>query len=175
MKWLLIILGISVVMILGMLVVGLCQPVKHSVTRSIHLKQKPEAVFAVLENVGDMAKWSTSIGGVEPLGGRDGQPSWRVTLKWGQMQMVMTQLERTRPVRLITSMAKEGGPSLGTWTYRLADEGDGCRIAVTEEGEIANPFFRVLARIRGLDANIAQTLRDLGRKFGEEPRLQMEQ
>ena len=83
--------------------------------------------------------------------------------------MIMTQLERTPPTRIVGTMAKEGGPILGTWTYEIVAESDGCRIAVTEDGELRNPVFRAMARMRGLDANIMQTLRDLAKKFGESP------
>jgi hypothetical protein len=83
------------------------------------------------------------------------------------MQMIMTQVERTPPTRLVGTMAKEGGPILGTWTYQIVPEPDGCRVAVTEDGELRNPLFRAMARMRGLDANIMQTLHDLATKFGE--------
>ncbi len=64
-------------------------------------------------------------------------------------------------------MTKEDGTSLGTWTYEFAAEPDGCRVRLTEEGEMANPFYRAIGRIRGLDTNVKQTLHDLGKKFGE--------
>ncbi len=172
MKWLLLVPGILIILILAALVLGLLQPIKHSVTRSIHLKQKPGTVFAVLDNVEDLTKWSTTVLKVERLPDRDGRPVSRVTLRWGHMQMIMTQLERTPPVRLVTSMAEEGGPAMGTWTYELTSENEGCRIALTEEGEMTNPFYRAMGRIRGLDTNITQSLHDLAKKFGESGNLQ---
>lgn len=167
MKWLLLIVGIFILVVLAVLILGLLQPVKHSVTRSIHLKQKPETVFAVLDNSAELPNWSSTVLKVEPLPDRDGKPVVRCTLRWGGMQMIMTQLERTPPTRLVGTMAKEGGPILGTWTYQIVAEPDGCRVAVTEDGELRNPLFRAMARMRGLDANITQTLRDLAKKFGE--------
>jgi hypothetical protein len=167
MKWLIIIPGTLILVILAMLILGLFQPVKHSITRSIHLKQKPEAVFAVVENIDDLPNSSTTVLKVERLPDHDGKPVARVTLKWGHMQMIMTQLERTPPVRLANSMAKEGGSPLGIWKYELAAESDGCRVALTEEGEMTNPFYRAIGRIRGLDTNVKQSLHDLAKKFGE--------
>ena len=169
MKWLLLIAGIFVLVVLAVLILGLLQPVKHSVTRSIHLKEKPETVFAVLDNSADLPNWSSTVMKVEPLPNRDGKTVARCTLRWGRMRMIMTQLERTPPTRIVGTMAKEGGPILGTWTYEIVAESDGCRIAVTEDGELRNPVFRAMARMRGLDANIMQTLRDLAKKFGESP------
>jgi hypothetical protein len=167
MKWLFLIVGIFIFVVLSVLVLGLLQPVKHSVTRSVHLKQKPETVFPVLDNSADLPSWSSTVLKVEPLPDRDGKPVVRYTLKWGGMQMIMTQLERTPPTRLVGSMAKQGGPILGTWTYQIVAETDGCRVALTADGELRNPFYRATARMRGLDANIIQTLRDLAKKFGE--------
>jgi len=174
MKWLLIILALPIILILALLVLGLFQPVKHSVTRSIHLKQKPETVFTVLDNLEALPDWSTTVMKVEPLPERDGKPVARVILKWGHLQMLMTQLEHTPPTRLVTSMAREGGATMGTWTYQLSPAADGCRVALTEQGEIANPLFRAVGRLRGLDANITQTLRDLATKFGENADIRKE-
>ncbi len=166
MKWLLLIAGIFILAILAVLLFGLMQPVKHSVTRSIHLKRQPEAVFAVIDDDTNLPSWSSSVLKVEPLPDQDGKPAARYTLRWGNMQMIMTQLERTPPNRLVVRMSKESGPVLGTWTYQITSETDGCRVALTEEGELTNPIFRTMARMRGLDANITQTLQDLARKFG---------
>jgi hypothetical protein len=163
----LIIVGLIILIVLTVLVIGLMQPAKHSVTRSIHLKQTPESVFAVLDDRTNLPTWSSGIAKVELLPDRDGKSTARYTLKWGGMQMIVTQLERTPPYRLVTGMSQDGGPSFGTWTYEIRPETDGCRVALTEDGELKNPLYRVMARMRGLDANIVQTLRDLAKKFGE--------
>lgn len=167
MKWILVAIGIFVLVILVVLILGLLQPVKHSVTRSIHLNQKPETVFAVLDNNSELPNWSSSVAKVEALPDRDGKPAFRCQLKWGGMQMTMTQLEHTPPTRLVVAMSKDSGPALGTWTYQIVPDTVGSRVIVTEDGEIKNPFFRLMARMRGLDANITQTLRDLAKRYGE--------
>ena len=167
MKWLLIAAIAVAVMFLAVLIFGWLQPVHHSVTRKMYLHQTPEAVFAVLENSADLPTWSSAVLKVEPLPERDHKPAARITLRWGSMVMIMTQLERIPPNRLVTRMAKDNGPVLGTWTYEIAPETGGCRVSVTEEGELKNPLFRAIARLRGLDSNINQTLRDLAKKFGE--------
>jgi uncharacterized protein YndB with AHSA1/START domain len=174
MKWLFIIGGIFFLAMLVVLIAGLLQPIKHSVTRSIRLRQKPEVVFALLEDSTNLPSWSSTVASVEPMPPRDGKPNkpvMRCTLKWGHMQMIMTQSECTPPSRLVTRMAKPDGTVLGTWTYQITPEADGCRMALTEEGELKNPFFRIMARMRGLDANITQTLNDLGKKFGEDANI----
>jgi hypothetical protein len=173
MKWLLVIGGIFILTGLAVLIVGLCLPAKHSVTRSVYLKQTPGAVFAVLENSADSPNWSSTVLKVEPLPSQDGKQVARYTLKWGGMRMIMTQLERTPPVRLVTRMAGEGGPVFGTWTYQIDAENGGCRVALTEDGELSNPFYRVMSLMRRQDANITQTLRDLSKKFGENANIRV--
>ena len=167
MKWLLLVPGLIILAGLVLLVLGLLQPIKHSVTRSIRLKQKPLDVFAALDDSANLPNWSSSVLKVEALPDRDGKKVAQCTLRWGGMKMIMTQLERTPPTRLVGSMAKEDGTVLGTWTYQIAPEPDGCSVSITESGELKNPIFRAIARLRGLDGNIIQTLRDLSKKFGE--------
>jgi uncharacterized protein YndB with AHSA1/START domain len=171
MKWLLIIAAILFLPILAMLVAGLFLPAKHSVTRSIHLNQKPEVVFALLQDSTNLPSWSSTVASVEPIPDQDGKQVVQCTLKWGHMQMLMTQSECSPPSRLVTTMAKPGGAVLGTWTYQIVPDAEGCRVALTEDGELKNPFFRAMARMRGLDANINQTLRDLAKKFGEDANI----
>lgn len=172
MKWLSIIAGVFFIVILMMLIAGLLQPAKHSVTRSIHLNQKPEVVFSLLADSTNLPSWSSTVAAVEPMPAQNGRPVTRCTLKWGHMQMIMTQSECAPPARLVITMTKPGGTFLGTWTYQIVPDTNGCRVALTEEGELKNPFFRVMARMRGLDANITQTLRDLAKKFGENADIQ---
>jgi len=170
----LVIVCFFILIALTVLVVGLMQPVKHSVTRSIHLKQMPEAVFALLDDSTNAPNWASGILKVEPLPDRDGKPVTRQTLKWGGMQMIVIQLERTPPNRLVYSMGKESGALFGTWTYNISAETNGCRVAITEDGELKNPIYRAMGRMRGLDTSLRQTLSDLAKKFGENPAIQTE-
>jgi uncharacterized protein YndB with AHSA1/START domain len=166
MIWLLLIPGVILAAIIALLIFGLLQPAEHSVTRSIILKQKPEAVFAMLDNAENLPSWSSMVTKVERIPDRDGRPATRQTMKFG-MTVIATTLERKPPSRLVGRMEKEGGPVWGTWTYELVPEGEGCRVSITEDGEMKNPLFRALGRLRGLDASIKTLLTDLARKLGE--------
>jgi hypothetical protein len=171
MKWLIVTAGVPALVILALLVLGLLQPVRHSITRSIRLKQSPETVFAAIDGFETMSNSSTVLK-VERLPDRDGKPVALVTLKWGHLRMVMTQLERRPPSRMVVRMTREEGRELGTWTYQITRENDGCRLALTEEGEMKNPFFRAIGRMRGLDANLKQSLAELAGKFGQTAEIQ---
>ena len=168
MVWQSLVAGTFVFLLLALLIFGLLQPVAHSVTRSLTLKQKPEAVFAAIDNADALPSWSSMLTKVEHIPDRDGRPATRQTMKSG-MSLIATTIERKPPFRLVGSVEKEGGPVWGTWTYELTPDGDGCRVAITEDGEMKNPFFRAIARLRGLDTTIKVQLTDLAHKFGEAP------
>lgn len=166
MIWILIIAGLGIAGLIALLLFGLAQPVKHSVMRSIVLQQKPETIFAAIDNADDFPSWSSLVTKVERLPDRDGYAATRQTMKFG-MTIITTILERTPPTHLVVRAEKEGGPVWGTWTYRIESAGEGCRVSITENGEMRNPFFRALGQLRGLDASIKTQLSDLARKFGE--------
>jgi hypothetical protein len=148
--FMLIIAGIFLLIFLALLIVGLLQPVKHSVTRSIHLHQPPATVFAVLTNTAALPTWSTTVQSVVPLPDSDGKPTARVTLKWGHLQMIMTQIETSPPIKLVIRMTRENGPILGTWTYQItADNNGGCNIALTKKERSKPPLFEPLAGYAG--------------------------
>jgi hypothetical protein len=165
MIWLLVVSGFFGALVLGLLILGLLQPARHSVTRSITLKEKPEIVFALIDNVDQLPSWSSMVVKVEHLPDRNGRPTTRQILTFG-MAFIATTIERRPPSRLVGSLERERGPLMGTWTYDITPDGDGCRVAITEEGELKSPFMRAFARLRGLDASILQQLNDLARKFG---------
>jgi hypothetical protein len=166
MKWLLVIGAVAAVGVLAIVVFGWLQPVKHSVTRSIHLKAASRDVFALLDDIEQTPGWSSGILKAERLPDRNGQRSARYTLRWRGREMIMTELERNPPSRLVISMAPPGAAPLGTWTYELG-ENNGCDVSLTEDGELKNPLMRAFARMHGLDTSIRTTLQDLAKKFGE--------
>jgi len=169
MKWLLLVPVVFVIFLLALFFFGLLQPAKHSATVSLHLKQKPENVFAALDKIEDRF---ASVAKAEPMADRNGRPAMRYTVNWGRRRITLTQLERTPPARLVIRMARSDGMVWGTWTYAIAGEDGGCRIVLSEDGELKNPFFRALARMRGLDTHIAQNLRELAAQFGEPARVE---
>jgi hypothetical protein len=57
----------------------------------------------------------------------------------------------------------------GTWTYELHPEFAGCRLTITEHGEVYNPIFRFFARfVFGHYATLESFLGALGQRFGED-------
>ena len=71
-----------------------------------------------------------------------------------------------------------GGPAFGAgmhmtmrtgrWEFVLTPMDVGCRVAITEFGEVANPYFRVMAKMfMKPEAHMELYLAALATKFGE--------
>jgi len=81
-------------------------------------------------------------------------------------------IESIPPARLVTKIADKL-PYGGMWTYELAPDGPGTSLRITEDGEVYNPIFRFVSRfVMGHTATIDASLRDLGKKLGEDVKIE---
>lgn len=166
MKWLFISGGIVVSLAVVVFVIGALLPARHTFTRSVRLRQSPEAVFTVLADVAGLAKWSRNVQKVELLTPIDGHEATRQTFRGGMTMTIVTS-ESVRPARLVRTMSAGGGPFSGSWSYDLNPADGGCLVALTEQGEYHSTPFRVLARVFGLTKYADEHLQDLAAKCGE--------
>lgn len=147
MKWVWIVLGALVGVIAVVMVIGAMQPVKHVATRRARLRASPEAVWKVMS------------------------PGTSHT-HFKQDDVNYDVLESAPPTRLITRIADKL-PYGGMWTYDLTPDGSGSALRITENGEVYNPIFRFVSRfVMGHTATIDASLRDLGKKLGEEVKIE---
>lgn len=157
---------LALVVLLG--VAGVFLPREHRAARSLHLRATPPA--KVWEAISDHARdpeWRRDVRAVARLGDHQGRPVWQETARNGQAMSFET-LESVPERRLVRRILEAGGPFGGTWTYQLSAEGAGTRITVTEDGWIANPVFRGMARfLFGHHRSLERYLQDLARRFGE--------
>jgi uncharacterized protein YndB with AHSA1/START domain len=150
----------------GAYLYALTIPASQTNTRTITLKQPPEAVFGLLSDFNNMPKWNRSLEKVEVLPPIDGKEATRQTFK-GNMQMTIVTSESTPPNRLVRSMGDIGGPFIGSWTYDIKPAPDGSEVALTEKSEMKNPFFRLMVKLLGPTKYIDEHLEDLAKNFGE--------
>lgn len=132
-------------LVLALLVVaaGVFLPRDHRVTRVLHLKAAPGEVWALVSDHAQDPRWRKEVAEVVRLTDREGQPVWEDRFRNGQ-RIAYRTLANEPPrklVRRIVDQERFGG----TWTYELAPEGAGTRLAITEEGWVGVPF-RVLAK-----------------------------
>ena len=166
MKWIVRLFGIVVLVVLLALVAGFALPAHHRLTRTIRLKQTPEAVFAVLADLPKMPSWNHGVKKVEMLPPINGKEASRQTLA-GNMVMTVITTESLAPTRLVRTVGDASAPFSGSWIYDISATDDGTQIALTEDSTVPNPIFRLLVKISGPTKYIDEHLVDLGMRFNE--------
>lgn len=166
-KWiigaLLALIGLAV----GAGLVGLLLPRDHVARSSLTLRQPVDSVWGVLRDpAGLVGHWSglDASRRVEDSAGRE---VWVQRVGGEDMRLVMSDVEPMTGF-VSTVDAQAGAPFGGRWVYRLEPTPDsGSRLTVVEEGWIANPFFRVVARAMGLHTTMDGYLHGVAARFSE--------
>lgn len=141
-------------------------PAGQTHTRTMTLKQPPEAVFALLSDFQNMPKWNRNMEKVEILPPIDGKEATRQTFK-GNLQMTIVTSESAPPSHLVRSMGDIGGPFVGSWTYDITPALGGSQVALTEKLEMKNPLFRLTVKLFGPTKYMDEHLEDMAKHFGE--------
>ncbi|QDV91424.1 Polyketide cyclase / dehydrase and lipid transport [Phycisphaerae bacterium RAS2] len=166
-QWILVGAGGLAGLVLLIAGVGLLLPQGHVAARRIALRQKPDAVWDVIADFEQSASWRKDLKSVTRQPNRDDRPVW--TEDGSNGPMTLERVETARPTRLVTRIADESLPFGGRWIFDIEETADGCRVTITEEGEIYNPIFRCLARfVFGYTSTLESYLKSLGGKFGED-------
>ncbi len=166
MKWVLIVLGVIVGLMLLIGLVGMLIPKSHVASRKARFNQTPQTVWDAITDLQGQPSWRTGLSRVERLPDRDGNAIWRETSKrTGPLTMMVTTSD---PPHRMVSQIVENKSFGGTGTYEITPTDSGCELTITENGEIFNPIFRVFARfVFGYTATMETYLKQLGAKFGE--------
>jgi hypothetical protein len=165
MRWVLMIGGGLVLLVVVMAAVGAMLPRDHHATRKARFHVSPDALYAVLAGPPD---WRTGVKSFGELPDEGGRKRW-----WEEdthrQKITYELVEAKPPARLVTRIAQPGLPFGGGWTFDIAPvPGGGTELRVTEDGEIYNVIFRFMARfLFGYTGSIETYLRDLGVKFHE--------
>lgn len=168
MKWLAIAAGALVLLVALVAIVGSLLPRSHHAVRSARYRQPLSSVWSVVADPLGSATWRPELRTVERLADRDGRLVWKEIARGGDV-LTLELVEDDPPRRRVVRIADPTLPFGGTWTYVLAEEGDGTRLTITEDGEVHNPVFRFLARfVFGHGGTLETFLVSLGRRFGED-------
>jgi uncharacterized protein YndB with AHSA1/START domain len=169
MKWLIVAGVVLAVVVVAVIIVGTLLPKRHVVSRRALIHQPPEAVFALISGP---PTWRPSVKSFAELPARDGRPCWREEDGHGQ-KITYERVESDPPRKMVTRIADPDLPFGGSWKYEIDKADGGSTIAITEDGEVYNPVFRFVSRfIMGHSATIEGYLKDLGKKFGEEVKIE---
>jgi Polyketide cyclase / dehydrase and lipid transport len=174
--------GLVVVLLVVLAVVGSLLPPEHVATRRLAVSRPPDAVWAVIVDLGGQLTWRSSLKGASKVSDPDACDGdvgevWREVV--GRHPLDLKTLEAAppcsgRPGRLVREIINEELPFRGRWEYEVAPapDGPGSVITLTERGEVSNLVFRALNRfLIGQSRTIDAYLRDLACRLGEPPRL----
>lgn len=140
-------------------------PPAHVVRREIWLKASPTTIFAKLEDVASYPRWRRHVARVQVVR-REPRVQFRERGRHGMLELEVA--EARAPERFVLRVVP-GSRAIftGTWTFELAEEDDGTRVTLTEDGEVASPVARLFARyVIGDASNVERTLADLKASFG---------
>ncbi len=162
MKWLLVVvLALAGVLVL-IIVIGALLPRKHTVSRTVSLRQPAETVWSLISGP---PTWRPDVRNYEELPAHDGHRMWHETDKSGQT-ITYEAIESEAPRRLVVRIADPKLPFGGTWTYDITPSGQSCSLTITEDGEVYNPLFRFVSRfIMGQTATLDAYIKALNTKL----------
>jgi len=164
MRWILVVLGVLVALVVVIVAIGYALPVKHVASRQARLGQTPDKVFAVITKVEDFPAWRPSVKRVEVLPANNGKSRFREIGSDGSILFETDSVVQGK--RLVNRIADPSLPVGGRWIYDLAPDGSGTLLTITEDGEVYNPVFRFVSRfIMGHTKTIDQFLADLHKRL----------
>ena len=165
MKWMWITAAVIGILVVVVLVIGWLLPEKHRAQRQATVKAPPETVWELITNVEAFPSWRGDVKTVQRLPDRDGRPVW---VEEGSNGRITLAVERSEAPRLL--VVRIADPDLafgGTWTYEIAPAANGSTLTITEDGEIYNLLFRVMARfVFGYESTLAAYLTAADARLG---------
>lgn len=167
-RWLLAALALSAGVLLTMTFVGWLLPEQHMARATITLDQPADSVWSTIRDLQSYPDWWPQVRAMKRIPNRD-KETWSQIDKYGdELPIEIIESEPSR--RLVTRIAGEDLAFGGTWTYELTASVAGTTLNITEDGQIYNPLFRLIARfVLGYHATLDAYLKALARRFGEEP------
>jgi uncharacterized protein YndB with AHSA1/START domain len=165
MKWVTIVVGVLVALVLLVVLIGWALPVKHHVTREATYAASPAELFALITDVDAFPSWRSKMLSVERDTNAMGRTRFRETTSDGN---ILYEIDRAVPdQQLITRIADPDLPFGGTWTFELYPiDTRRTTLRITEDGEIYNPIFRFVSQfVLGYYGSLDTYLQDVGKKF----------
>lgn len=168
MRYLLVVLGVLVAVVVVVVTVGYALPARHRASRSAKFASSSNALFTAITDVEHYPSWRSDVTRVDLVPNGGGPSRFREV---GRNGTILYEIERRDPDRqFVTRIADPTLPFGGTWTYDITPANDGATVRITEDGEVRNPVFRFVSRfILGQTATMDRYLTDLGRRFGATP------
>lgn len=156
---------LAVLVVGGVWFYGRSLPREHRVVSTVTLVAPVDTVYSVIRNVGSSYLWWSDVKAVRRLELR--RESYEQNM--GAAGMVSVEITSADPPRrvvmTILNLSQENFGGRSVYDVRLTTAGT--EVTVTEEGWIDPPFYRVIAKVRGLHRTQTSFLASLGAHFGE--------
>jgi hypothetical protein len=157
----LIILIVLVVLINIPIIGGLFLPKSHKFTKTAFLKYDPENIWVYITNIEHYPNWRPAVKKVEVVSTNPaGLTSWMEYYRFNNRTMYQIT-EATPYSDLVIKTADKEAYSSCKWTVNIKEAENGTLLTITEEGEIYNPLFRSIAKIKGVDKPLTDYIGDL--------------
>lgn len=161
-----LLVAVLLVTILLIVAIGYLLPKGHVAARAISLRRQPADVFALISDFKDEPSWRSDVQQVEMLPERDGHTRFIEKSKNGTMPFEVE--ESAPPLRMVTRIDGKNLPFGGRWICEISPTADGCRLNITERGEVYNPVFRFVSRfILGYTGTLDQYLTSVAKNLAK--------
>lgn len=127
-------------------------------------------VWAKVLDLSKHAEWRSDLAGIERLEDVRGHEVWREIPKRGKPTTWET-VETLKDRRLVRCVIDQGGDFGGCVTVEIIRRDDGAIVTIAERLKIHSSVFRFTNTVAGRRARLDTWLGDLGRAFGETPRV----
>ena len=168
MMWLTWVVGVLVALMLLVVGIGLVLPRNHVATRTLEVRESPEPVWDLISDFKSQVAWRPDVKEVARVSDENGHDAWRETYTDG-MTLTFETVAADPPNRLVRRIVDTDKGFGGDWEYRITGTPGGSELAITEHGEVSNPFYRFMSRFfMGHTAMIDRYLGAVARRFNEE-------
>ncbi len=157
---------LALVAFAGLYFYGRSLPREHRASSTITLVARADTVYRVIRNVRSAATWWTDVKAVRPLAGKP-RESWEEDM--GASGKVQIEITSENPgSRLVTTILNDDQQDWGgRWIYTVNSSAAGTEVTITEDGWVAKPLYRVVAKLLGHHRTIDSYLNSLAAYFGE--------
>lgn len=168
MKAALITIGVLAALVLLVVCIGALLPQRHVVSRTAEFSASADRVFQLISGP---QTWRTDLRESVTMEDASGAQLFREVSRSGE-SVTYEILESRPPTRRKVRIADKNLPYGGTWSYEIQPQAAGCRLTITEAGEVYNPVFRFVSRfIMGHQHTIDNHLAMLAKALNEEVKL----
>lgn len=140
---------------------GLFLPKSHKITKTLFLNYDPENIWVYINDIEHYPKWRPSVKKVEIVSTNPaGLTSWQEYYHFNSRTMFQITESTPYSDMVIKTADRESYYSC-KWNISIKEAENGTLLTIVEEGEIYNPLFRSIAKLKGIDKPLNEYLSDL--------------